>query len=101
LSHLMHKPVLAISYSIKVDALMEDIGLSEYCIDINCMDLDSIKNQFGLLESNKDAVTRQIENKVSGYVRALEEQYRYLFQHSWFSKKSPYNRRSLETGIGG
>jgi polysaccharide pyruvyl transferase WcaK-like protein len=79
LSLLMYKPVLAISYLKKVDLTMSDMGLSEYCLDVNQIDLPSLIMKFQLLESNAEAITIQIKDKVSSYTKALDDQYGYLF----------------------
>jgi polysaccharide pyruvyl transferase WcaK-like protein len=79
LSLLMHKPVLAISYNRKVNIAMGDMGLSEYCIDVNRIDLHSSIERFMMLESNAAAVTRQIEINMASYAKALNDQYRYVF----------------------
>ena len=79
LSHLMHRPVLAISYDRKVDHHMEDMGLSEYCLDLGKVNLNLLKTRFRQLEGNKEAVERQVSEKISGYVGALQQQYYWLF----------------------
>jgi len=81
LSHMLHKPVLAISYNRKVNVLMADMGLSDYCIDLSQLDMDSVIEGFKSLESNKDDVVKQIASKVSCYKRALAEQYDHVFGH--------------------
>src|SRR3989304_7630672 len=44
LAHLMHKPVIALSYHEKIDMLMDDVGHSDYCLDINNFSLDVLKD---------------------------------------------------------
>jgi polysaccharide pyruvyl transferase WcaK-like protein len=80
LSLLMHKPVLAISYNRKVNILMEDMGLSEYCIDFNHMDLHISLKKFMLLEADADTITEKIRNKVAAFTKDLDCQYGCLFE---------------------
>lgn len=81
LSHMLHKPVLAISYNRKVSVLMADMGLSDYCIDLSQLDMHSVREGFKSLESNKDDVVKQIASKESCYKWALVEQYDRVFGH--------------------
>jgi polysaccharide pyruvyl transferase WcaK-like protein len=79
LSHLMHRPVLALSYDRKVDNHMADMGLKEYCITLENINEDLIKARFCQLEMNSEKITRLISQKISGYSQTLNEQYDRLF----------------------
>jgi polysaccharide pyruvyl transferase WcaK-like protein len=78
-SHVLYKPVLAISYHEKIDFLMADLGQSEYCLDIARFDVDTLKERFIALKSNRALLKAQIEKKTRAYCSALEEQYDRLF----------------------
>lgn len=80
LSHLLHKPVLAISYEKKIDTHMDDMGMSEFCLNLNQVSLPILKTRFQQLESNRDTITGKLANKTSSYQKALQEQYNRLFQ---------------------
>ena len=80
LSHLLYKPVIALSYHEKIDMLMADMGHSDYCLDINNFSLDVLKDRVYMLQSYHEILTTQIRNKVSSYKLALENQYNRIFE---------------------
>jgi polysaccharide pyruvyl transferase WcaK-like protein len=91
LSHLMHKPVLALSYDRKVDNHMSDMGLAEYCVTLEKLSWDVMKARFCQLESNREMVTRLISDKISGYEDALKEQYDRLFGEKLLTSRQETN----------
>ena len=78
-AHLLNKPVLALSHHHKVAALMQDIGLSEYCVDIRNFDLDLLTAKFKSLVSNSDRVKRLLAETQVCYKQALRVQFDSLF----------------------
>ena len=58
MSLLLSKPVIAISFHHKCSSLMSEMGLSEYCHDINQMNADTLIEQFQALVSNADEVAQ-------------------------------------------
>lgn len=79
MSFLLGKPVVAISFHHKCSSLMSDMGLSEYCHDINQMDADTLIEQFQALVHHADEVTRLLAQRVEEARSALDEQYEALF----------------------
>jgi polysaccharide pyruvyl transferase WcaK-like protein len=79
LSYLLKKPAIAISYDKKVDVLMEDMGQTDYCLDIHDFDLGPLIDRFKLLESNRSIIERQIESRISHFRNSLEHQYDLVF----------------------
>jgi polysaccharide pyruvyl transferase WcaK-like protein len=79
LSLLLDKPVIAISFHHKCSSLMSEMGLSEYCHDINEMNADTLVKQFQALARNADDVKHKILQRVETFERALDEQYELLF----------------------
>ena len=79
LSLLLNKPVLAISFHHKCASLMNEMGLSEYCHDIDHMNAPKLIEQFQELEKHSTAVKETIRESVEAQRRALEEQYSLLF----------------------
>jgi polysaccharide pyruvyl transferase WcaK-like protein len=75
LSLLLNKPVLAISFHHKCSSLMRQMGLSEYCQDINRLNADRLIEQFCDLEKNAERLRPLIEHKTEEFRRALDEQY--------------------------
>jgi polysaccharide pyruvyl transferase WcaK-like protein len=82
LALLLNKPVIAISFHHKCSSLMNEMGLSEYCHDINQMDSDKLIKQFLDLERNSEEVKRIITQRVEESRRSLDEQYDLLFKAS-------------------
>jgi polysaccharide pyruvyl transferase WcaK-like protein len=79
LSLLLTKPVIAISFHHKCSSLMSEMGLSEYCHDINQMNPDTLVEQFQTLARNADDVKQKIVQRVETSERGLDEQYELLF----------------------
>lgn len=78
LAMVLGKPVIAISFHHKCDALMKQMQLYEYRHDLNEMDATVLIEQFEALESNRDDVKRIIDQGVDSARRALDEQYDLL-----------------------
>jgi polysaccharide pyruvyl transferase WcaK-like protein len=81
LAHVLHKPVLAISYHEKIDILMAGLEQSDYCLDIDRFDVDTLRERFTELESNRVSLKAQIEKKMQAYRCALDEQYDRLLSN--------------------
>jgi polysaccharide pyruvyl transferase WcaK-like protein len=75
LSHILYKPVLAISYHRKVDTLMSEMCLSEYCLDINHISFENIIDKFSDLTKNRYIIESNIKEKISNYRILLNDQY--------------------------
>jgi polysaccharide pyruvyl transferase WcaK-like protein len=87
LSLLLNKPVIAISFHHKCSSLMGQMGLSEYCQDINSLDTDRLIEQFCQLEQHADGVKRTIREKVEACQDALDEQYSIIVSHIYPQKQ--------------
>jgi polysaccharide pyruvyl transferase WcaK-like protein len=79
---MLGKPVLAISYHEKVEALMEEAGLPEFCQDIENIDLEKMIQQFGALERKASYVKEDLERRAEASRMALDEQYGRIFNNS-------------------
>ena len=79
MSLLLNKPVIAITFHHKCSALMNEMGLSEYCHDINQMNSDALIKQFESLVRDANEVQKLIAQRVEGLKHGLEEQYELLF----------------------
>jgi len=77
---LLNKPVIAISFHHKCASLMSQMGLSEYCQDINSLSADRLITQFSQLQQNADCIKRMISERVEACRDALEEQYTIIFR---------------------
>jgi len=72
---LLNKPVISISFHHKCVSLMSDIGLSEYCLDINDLRAEELIERFCRLAKNTDFLKPIIRERVVAYRKALDEQY--------------------------
>ncbi|HXJ84993.1 MAG TPA: polysaccharide pyruvyl transferase family protein, partial [Candidatus Methylomirabilis sp.] len=66
-AHLLNKPVLAISHHPKVAALMSDIGLGEYCMDIRTFDPETLTETFAAVVRDADEIRRRMASTLTGY----------------------------------
>lgn len=73
------KPVVAISFHEKVASLMAAVGLSEFCQDIEHVDVGTLIEQLRRLEEDSVKVTHGIQQVARQYQAALEEQYELIF----------------------
>jgi polysaccharide pyruvyl transferase WcaK-like protein len=79
LALMLGRPVLAISYHEKVDALMEEAGLAAFRQDIESINLEKLTGQFVALEEQSDHIRLQLNQKAQACRVALDEQYRRIF----------------------
>jgi polysaccharide pyruvyl transferase WcaK-like protein len=75
LSLALNKPVIALSFHHKCSSLMSQMGLSEYCQDIDGLNGDKLIEQFRRLQQNTESVRQVIREKVETCRKALDEQY--------------------------
>jgi polysaccharide pyruvyl transferase WcaK-like protein len=80
LALILNKPVISISFHHKCASLMEGMGLSGYCQDINHMNADRLVEQFQDIARNADKVKPVIRQKVEQLRKALDEQYGLIFK---------------------
>jgi polysaccharide pyruvyl transferase WcaK-like protein len=73
--YLRNKPVLGIAYQRKIMDLMSQMGQSDYVVDINSFDADSLKSRFILMESRFKAIGEELAQRNSVFRRALQDQY--------------------------
>lgn len=79
LALMLGKPVLAISYHEKVDALMEEAGLGAFRQDIESIDLEKLMGQFAALEDQSNHIKQQLDRKAEACRVALDDQYKRIF----------------------
>jgi polysaccharide pyruvyl transferase WcaK-like protein len=72
--------VISISFHHKCVSLMDQMGLSEYCQDINHMNADKLIEQFQAVERNAEKLKPIIREKVEQARKALDEQYGIIFK---------------------
>jgi polysaccharide pyruvyl transferase WcaK-like protein len=88
-AHIANVPTLALAHHPKISTLMEDFGLSEYCIDIRGFDAALLMARFRQLIADMPNVTTRIPREVAARRRELHAQFDSLF---------PRARREPEPG---
>lgn len=78
-AHLLNKPVLALSHHPKVMTLMNNLGLSKYCVDIRTFDHALLANTFASLVDNTDDIKNQMAGMLAKYRSQLMDQFEKLF----------------------
>ena len=79
LALLLNRPVIAISFHHKCVSLMSQMGLSEYCQDINQLDAGRLIEQFRDSEKNGEKLRMLIHHRMEACRTALDEQYDLIF----------------------
>lgn len=77
---LLNKPSISISFHHKCSSLMDQMGLSEYCQDIQRLSAEKLIAQFCRVEENVPKLKQMIHEKVEQNRRALDDQYKRIFQ---------------------
>jgi polysaccharide pyruvyl transferase WcaK-like protein len=80
LALVLNKPVISISFHHKCASLMSEMGLSEYCHDINHMNAGKLIEQFQDMEKNAEKLKPVIRQRVGQLREALDEQYNLIFK---------------------
>jgi len=78
-AHLLNKPVLALSPHPKVSSLMNDLGLTKYCVDIRTCDANTMQETFLSLVANRDEIKSRMAEKAACYEKTLLTQFDQLF----------------------
>jgi polysaccharide pyruvyl transferase WcaK-like protein len=79
LALLLNRPVIALSYQAKFDALMAELGLSDYCLPLGTVDVGSLTKLFEQLQNDAERLKPHIRNKIEKFREALDEQYAVAF----------------------
>ena len=78
---MLNKPVIALSHHEKFDSLMDGLGLEEYCLNIETLEVDELIEKLMKVGKNAEALRPHIKRKVEEYRRILDEQYRFIFSN--------------------
>ena len=78
LSFLVGKPCIALSYDRKVDALMTDVGLKAYCLDIRSFTSENTLATFLNLQADGRLVVSKLSATCCHYDQLLQSQYRLV-----------------------
>jgi polysaccharide pyruvyl transferase WcaK-like protein len=80
LSMRVGKPIVALSFQSKIENLMQDAGLSDYCLPISSFTPEALEQTFSAMQAQRAALAEQIARRSQAYRAALAEQYQYIFQ---------------------
>jgi polysaccharide pyruvyl transferase WcaK-like protein len=80
LALMLNKLVVAISFHEKVDSLMNAMGLTHFCHDIENVDVNNLIDHFSALEESAESIKCGLKHKSEVYRDNLEEQYEYIFK---------------------
>jgi polysaccharide pyruvyl transferase WcaK-like protein len=59
------KPTIALSYARKIDAMMADLGLGEYCLPAAPIDVEALKALFADVELRQEEISREVGKVVA------------------------------------
>ncbi len=74
----MSKPTISISYGVKSDVLMAEMGLAEFCQPIRDLDVDRLIDQFRALETRAAGIEPVMRAKNAEFAVSLERQFAVL-----------------------
>jgi polysaccharide pyruvyl transferase WcaK-like protein len=75
LSHLMCRPVVAISYDRKVRAHMSEAGYSRFCVDLPALSVAALALLFEALQAERTSVHEDLRIQTAKWRATLAEQY--------------------------
>lgn len=78
-AHLLNKPLLAIAHHPKVTHLMNALGLSKYCFDMDTFDPAQLDDAFNSLVDDRELVKEKLAGKLVEYRKKLALQFDELF----------------------
>lgn len=78
-SHLLEKPVIALSYHNKIDDLMRVVGQGDHCLNIETFDDECLRGAFTTLVEDAEEVRAKCRQTTSSYSDALKAQFDELF----------------------
>ena len=78
ISHLLNRPVIAISYNRKVNTHMNNMSLSQYCLNIHEFQTEQICKIFDNIISNFEQIKNNISKNINENSNLLKEQYNRL-----------------------
>ena len=71
-SHLLAKPVIALSYHKKIDDLMRTVGHTQYCLNIESFDDKDLKSAFIAMVEDVQDLKSKFRQTTDSYADCLE-----------------------------
>ena len=78
-SHLLAKPVIALSYHNKIDDLMRTVGHDQHCLGIEAFDCERLKTAFMSLVENGQSLKLRFDQRTRSNAEMLKAQFDELF----------------------
>jgi polysaccharide pyruvyl transferase WcaK-like protein len=72
------KPTIALSYARKIDAMMADLGLGQYCLPAGAIDIEALKALFTDVETRRDDIRREVQKAVDERSQSARAQFTEL-----------------------
>ena len=79
LALMLNKPVIALSNLPKVTALLVDLGLGRFCLELDRLKADELTACFACLQDEAGALSLYIRDAVEKFRRAVDEQYAIVY----------------------
>ena len=76
---VLGRPVIAVGYASKFDALMREVGLDAYCQSVDQLDEDRLMQQFNRLCANHQQAAALVRVNAAAFRQRLEDMYDSLF----------------------
>lgn len=98
-SHLLGKPVIALSYLPKIDHLMRMVGHGQYCLAIDRCDANWLIGRFESLVREKELLTALFHKTSAAYTDALQAEFdRVLLPGSHVAAHEGYSNSIIGAG---
>jgi polysaccharide pyruvyl transferase WcaK-like protein len=82
LSFLCGRPLISISFHHKCKSLMAEMGMSDYCLEMDGLNADRLIETFQRLEANAPTLKPLISDRVRAFRQALDQQYEMIFDNT-------------------
>jgi polysaccharide pyruvyl transferase WcaK-like protein len=70
----MCRPTISLSYARKNDVLMAEMGMAEYCQDVETFDVETLMAQFSRLSAGREKHEEAIRERLAGFREQIEKQ---------------------------
>jgi polysaccharide pyruvyl transferase WcaK-like protein len=100
-SHLLGKPVIALSYHPKIDDLMRKVGHSQYCLDIAAFGNKDLENTFAALVNDTEQLKARFRRTAASYSETLKAQFDDLFAAAPQELRSRTPERERNEAVAG
>jgi polysaccharide pyruvyl transferase WcaK-like protein len=88
LALMLNKPILGLSDLRKIDVLLSDMGLPQYCLSLASLDHGTLIQRFTELQKDSERLKISIGEKVGRLREAVDRQYAAVFDGAMLASKS-------------